>query len=291
MFLPALLLLTAQAPQPKPAAAVVAMEARSIILPALPADGAQGRARFRETHGRIQDTQKDLDGALLALYARPEAARSLRGLAVPEEALAEGRELLEILKDTEHARLEKDFADTWRGWQAALVEGALAPAGKAPAAPASPRFEAARETARKVVRETARTLGTPADRLDASYNVENANLYTSLGQLQSEEQRVTDRGVEASVTVARRTLTVANKLIPELAAAWQPMVAHLNAQAVRLIDLEQRARTSPGGPLGDLRVQARIAYLERFRTALWYCDLVWAQVASAELPHAPGRLR
>jgi hypothetical protein len=52
----------------------------------------------------------------------------------------------------------------------------------------------------------------------------------------------------------------------------------------------------PPDPAWPLRARqrethARIAYLERFRTALWYCDMVWAQVSSADLPHAPARLR
>jgi len=288
----ALLLLAPLAPPAtRPPEAVVITEARSITLPALPEDGAQGRAGFAATHARILEAQKDLEAALAALYALPEASVSLRGLTVPDASLEEGRGLVAVWRDPEHLRLQTAFLDTWKGWQAALVEGHLASAKALPAAAASPRYQAAHDLAAQVIRASTRNAPQAANRLDASFNEENASLYTDLGNRVTPEQRAVLDHVDQGAVRARQTLEVANKLIPNVAEPWNAFVAHLNAQAVRLLELEPAARAAPGGPLGALRVQARIAYLERFRAALWYCDLVWAQVASAPVPAAPRALR
>jgi hypothetical protein len=284
----------APAARKAPAAeAVVPLEGSAIVLPVLPRSAAGAWVDYGPVHGRIQEAGRDLERHLAELYARPEVGTSLKGLTVPDSWVAEGRRWVAILQDPQHGRLEKDFLDTWKGWQAALVEGKLAqaPKGGLPSVKApSPRYQAAKDGAARIIQQRALD-PLEKDRLDASFNEEDRDLYKDLTDAMSREERKVHDGMEASVKAGRKTLAVASSIIPDLAAFWDPLVEHLNGQAKALASLEQLAQASPGGPLSALRLQARIAYLERFRRALWYCDLVWAQVASKPLPASPRPLR
>ena len=300
----ALALLTLALDQPVPPSqakvveSVVKVEDRSISMPPLPLDGAHGRARFKAVHGQVGTAMADLALSLQALYGRPEAALPLAAdLSVPQEAVAEGNSLLGVIEDPDYVQLERTFLDTWKGWQAALVEGGLAKrvqtAGKVPD-PRSKAFEAARQKGLRVLQAPSRK-HQEVTRLDAGFRSKDEEDGFSEAQLnaspkQAEERAVAPESFTRKDQDTQSRLALTNLLLPDLAAAWNPLVDHLNGAVLRVMNRDLGAAAVSDPTLNALRTHARIAVLERFRRDLWYCDIVWCQVAAEEAPPAPRRL-
>jgi hypothetical protein len=285
-------------PQSKVVESVVKVEDRSISLPPLPLDGPQARARFKAVHGQLGTAMADLTLSLQALYGRPEAAMRLAAdLSVPAEAAEEGAALLGVIEDAEYGRLERTFLDTWKGWQAALVEGGLAkrvqPPGKTTEV-RSKAFEAARQKGLGVLQSPSRKFQ-QVSRLDAGYRAKDEEDGFSEAQLQATPTQAEERAV-APDSFTKQELDTQNRLalthllLPDLQATWTPLVEHLNAAALRVVNREQSASPVVDATLDALRIHARIAVLERFRRDLWYCDVVWCQIATEEPPAPPRRL-
>jgi hypothetical protein len=307
----------------KAAGASVAVVDRPISLPPLPRDGEQGHAQFKTIHGQIGDAMADLNRALPALYARPEGQNPLPPtLAIPPEDTAEATVLLDLVHGQEYARLERAYLDTWRGWQAALVEGGIAQpiqASEGTAAPDSKEYLVAKERAQRVMGEPSRRFG-PGNRLDASITRQehkrglasklNAGYLDDLEQPPSKTSSKSGttygsdsddlweldelRGFiknENAVLTSLKEQAVAGDLLGLLSETWTPLMDHLNTSAKQLLDQERSLDPSRTAALEALRIHARLAMLERFRKSLWYCDLVWCQVASAEAPSPPPRIK
>ncbi len=278
-------------PKPPPSATVV-LEDRPLELPRLPRDAAQGRGQFKAVHASIGTALGDLTLALRDLYARPEARRPLPpDLSVPEAMAAEGADLVNLLDDPGARRLEIQLMDAWRGWQAALVEEGLAtPVQAAPPAPGarSRAFQEARAAAVAALRKPARRAA-PVDRLDAGY-LEEVDLFPEAPVRPSPEEVRLYGGQEAALARIQKRLAVSGTLLTHLSAPWDALVAHLARQAETGLRWES-PHPAPSDPAMDaLRVQARIALLERFRLAFWLCDAIWSDTAAAGPPAPLPRL-
>lgn len=132
----------------------VAVVDRPITLPPLPVDGEQGRRTFKAIHGQISQAQEDLNRALPELYGNPAARLPLpAAVSIPSDQQAEAAVLVGILADAEFTRLERAYLDTWKGWQAGLIEGGLASpvhVSTPTQAPDSREYQAARLAALQV---------------------------------------------------------------------------------------------------------------------------------------------
>jgi hypothetical protein len=131
-------------------------------------------------------------------------------------------------------------------------------------------------------------------RLDAGYRKQDdGDAFTpeQLGAapLQREELAV-ETAHDKDVLLAQKRQVAARLLLPDLIEAWNPLVARLEEAARQVMAQERPAAPSVDEDLAALRLHARLAILERFRKVLWYCDLVWCQVASVEPPPPPPRL-
>ena len=298
LALASLLLDQPKPPQAKVIETLVKVEDRSISLPPLPLDGPQGRAGFKAVHGQIKTALEDLALSLQGHYARPEAAAPLAAdLSVPAESVEEGAALLGIIEDAPYVRLERTFLDTWKGWQAALVEGGLAKRVQATAKVPEPRskaYEAARLKGLKVLQAPSRKFQ-EASRLDAGYRSKDEDDTFSEARLQAAPTQAEEHAVAPGTFTkqdhdTQNRLALTNQLLPDLGAAWGPLVDHLNGAVLRVMNRDQGAVPSQDPTLNALRTHARIAVLERFRRDLWYCDLVWSQIASEEALPPPRKL-
>lgn len=283
--------------KPKPPEAMVKVEDRSITLPPLPGEGHPGRGLFQATHAQIKAAMEDLTAGLQALYEKPEALKELPvELSIPSEDAAEGTLLLSVIDDKAFVQLEQAYLDTWKGWQAALVEGGLASRVQAApkvAEPRSTQYLAAKQKAKLALQAPSREVK-PVSRLDAGYRVlserEDTFSEAELASIPKEpEERMVEKAHSKDIAQAQKRLVVANLLLLDLAAAWNPLVDLLNERAQRVVNQEK------GSPSGDatmnaLRLHAKLAVMERFRTALWYCDLVWCQLASEQALPPPRKL-
>jgi len=93
-----------------------------------------------------------------------------------------------------------------------------------------------------------------------------------------------DTEFREKVQLATAHALTVKRQAPELTELWKPLAEHLNAQAVTLMDYERAPGSSDSPSMKTLRLQAKIHFLERYRQALWICSVVWAQMASAEVP-------
>ena len=302
MILLALALMVPQDPAPPPkaktAGTLVKVEDRSITLPPLPQTGSEGRARFKEIHAQIGAALEDLTLSLQALYGRPEAGMALAAdLSVPPELAEEGAALVGVIDDPDYARLERAYLDTWKGWQAALVEGGLAKRAQASSGvqePRSKQYEETKQKGRLALQAPSRRFQ-PVTRLDAGYRSKDEDDTFSDERInappkQPEELTVAPMEFTKKEQDTQNRLAVTNLLLPDLSGTWNPLVDHLNEAAMRVVNQEQASSPLPDPTMKILRAYARIAVLERFRKALWYCDLVWCQLASVEAPPPPRRL-
>jgi hypothetical protein len=230
--------------------------------------------------------------------------------------VAEATALLEVIQDQTFVRLERAYLDTWKGWQAALVEGGVAQplqgATNTPA-PASKAFQAAKEQGQRVLAEPSRRIGGPGNRLDPRITQQERDaglgLASKLHARYEEDHEVGpwaineiggDAGrdilaglikAENAVLVSSNEQAVAGELLSLLSETWTPLMDHLNSTAKCVLNQERSPNSSQDEALKALRVHARLAVLERFRKALWYCDLVWSQVASEDAPVPPPRIK
>lgn len=296
-----LTLALAQSPQPPPKPKVpelvVLMEDRSITLPRLPATGARGRAQFTEVHAQVTQAMVDLNTSLIALYAREGAGPLPADLSVPTELAEEGRDLVRTVDDADFARLERAYLDTWKAWQAVLVEGGVARRQQKtprPQEPVSKEYMEAKVKAMKLLQVPTRQLIT-VGRSEAGYrSPEEDDTFTPerLGAtpLQPEERAAASPAPTKEDLDSQNRLAVTDLLLPDLSGRWDALSEHLNAVALRVLTREEAAFPTADNTMTALRIHAKLAVLERFRKALYYCDLVWCQVASAPPPPPPQPL-
>jgi hypothetical protein len=285
-------------PKAKAAGTEVKIEDRSITVPPLPLTGSQGRAGFKEIHAQIRAAMEDLNLSLQTLYGRPEASLALAAdLSVPSELAEEGAVLVAVIDDPRYARLERAYLDTWKGWQAALVEGGLAKPVQTSARAPEPRSREYEEAKRKgalALQAPSRQLQ-QINRLDAGFRSEHeddtfSDLTVGAAPKHPEEFAVAPKKFTKKDNDAQNRMAVTDLLLPDLSRTWNPLVDLLNERALRVLNQERASEVLSDASMNTLRVHARIALMERFRKALWYCDLVWCQLAAAEPPPPPRRL-
>lgn len=296
-----LVLVLAQSPQPpqkpKVPELVVVMEDRSITLPRLPRSGGQGRSLFKEVHAQVTLAMVDLNASLRTMYGLPGAGRLAANLSVPEDLATEGAALVQVIEDPDFIRLERAYLDTWQALQAAMIEGGAARRAQATPAsqePSSTEYREAKAKAMKWFKAPARQLIT-VTRSEAAYRSPEEDDTFTPERLGATPLRPGERAAASPVATkeeldTQNRLAVTDLLLPDLSARWDALSDHLNEMALRVLVREETAPPTGDGPMTALRTHAKLAVLERFRKALFYCDLVWCQLASVQPPPPPPRL-
>jgi len=124
---------------PEPPQALVVIQDRGILLPALPKDPDEARRGYKDIQARLLQENKDLEDILLVLYASKGANDPLPpSLKLTDEEWKEAEALVGIIKSTRAAAEEQAVLGVWKEWRAVLKEnGVLGPppgAAKAPVA-------------------------------------------------------------------------------------------------------------------------------------------------------------
>ena len=92
------------------------------------------------------------------------------------------------------------------------------------------------------------------------------------------------REVEERLQTTRQTIQINNRRAPKLATTWVPFAAYLHDCALKLNDLERQAPPDPDAGLRSLKAHAKLHFLERYRSALWFSSVVWARMADGTPP-------
>lgn len=280
----------AQTPPPaKPASAEVVVSDRPIQIPALPQSVELAHGGHRAIKSQLLQTRKDLEDHLRVLHRTLEGQSCPTTIKVPKNGGGDLRYLLSVLNDVRYQTMEERFLQTWDAWQASLVTKGLATptesSGQTEAASALPA-----DPTRSRPGVDPHT-GTPSDfgsnkldpfcRLAATRSAPGGKEvvdWEAYARLLEQKEHYVDR-----VYTAKQIKAVADKMAPDLATAWSPLVEHLNACARKLADLEQLAQgETPDQRL--VRLYAHQAFLERVRLATWLCGVVWAEMTSDSLP-------
>ncbi len=265
-----MLLLSTQAPllhAPSAATSEVAVQARAIELPPLPSSLGEARREFPKVQPRItaaiQDLEHDLTGLYATLAAEGPSATSYR---LPAATTDEVRFLAASLRDDTHVAMEETVHDGWNRWQTQLLSHGLAlPKGGSAI------------TSRMVL------LAFQRNELRALEQGQTWPLF-DLVAVNGLDYRSRSMGIPQAAALAE-----AHAL--QLARTWEPLAQRLKASAAGMLEFERNAPETQDAALRLLRLQAKINVLERFRSSLWFCQMVWAHMASSPLPPALKKLR
>lgn len=265
----AFFLSTQAPPPPAPPASTseVAVQARAIELPRLPSTLAEARREFPKVQPQItaaiRDLERDLTGLYATLASEGPSATSYR---LPAATTDEVRFLAASLRDDTHVAMEETVHDGWNRWQTQLLSHGLA----------MPKGGSA-ITSRMVL------LAFQRNELRALEQGQAWPLF-DLVALNGLDYRSRSTGIPEAAALAD-----AHAL--QLARTWEPLAQHLKASATGMLEFEQNAQPAENPALRLLRLQAKINVLERFRSSLWFCQMVWAHMASSSLPPTLKRLR
>ncbi len=250
-----------------PAPSEVAVQARAIELPLLPSSLEEARTEFPKVQPRIaaaiQDLERDLTGLYALLAAEGPSAATYR---VPDTTIDEVRLLAGCLRDDFHLAAEESVFEAWNRWQTHLLSHGLAlPKGGSAI------------TSRMVL------LSFQRNELRAQDQGAVWPLF-DLVAVNGLDYRSRSAGIPQAAALAD-----AHAL--RLARTWEPLAQHLKTTATRMLEYERSAPETQDVALRLLRLQARINLLERFRSSLWFGQMVWAHMASSPLPPALRKLR
>jgi len=260
------LLLSTQ-PLPSVPPSVVAVQARAIEMPLLPSSLAEARTEFPKMQPKIAAAIQDLERDLMGLYATLAAGGpSAAAYRVPDTATDEVRLLAGSLQDNTHLAAEESVFEAWNRWQTQLLSHGLAMAKGGSAI-----------TSRMVL------LSFQRNELRAQDQGSVWPLF-DLVAVNGLDYRSRSAGIPDAAALAD-----AHAL--RLARTWEPLAQHLKESATRMLEYERNAPETQDAALRLLRLQAKINVLERFRSSLWFSQMVWAHMASSPLPPALKKLR
>jgi len=265
----AFFLSTQTPPPPAPSAATseVAVQARAIELPPLPSSLAEARSEFPKVQPRIAAAIQDLERDLTGIYATiaPEGP-SATSYLMPAVTTDEVRLLAASLRDDTHMAMEETVHDAWNRWQTQLLDHGLAlPKGGSAI------------TSRMVL------LAFQRNELRALEQGQTWPLF-DLVAVNGLDYRSRSMGLP-------QVAALADAHALHLARTWEPLAQHLKASAMGLLEFERNAQPAQDPAQRLLRLQAKINVLERFRSSLWFCQMVWAHMVSSPLPPTLKKLR
>lgn len=270
-------------PTPPPQAAVVQVQARIIHLREVPEQVDQAQAAMGKVEGQLLQDAEDLDRMLGALATEAKALPPLPpSWKVRKADAAEAQFLVGLVDDATYVDLRKEVEATWGAWMAVAQETVGAASPK-PVNPSTLLKEAEREALERRLRFThlsqrfqAEWNRTGVSELEGNGGGRHAAWLREVSQLDARTH-----------TRLKQSVIVRNTLAPRLSAPWKALADHLNRGVDTFAAYEKADAGTASPELKNLRIQAKQRLLERFRSAVFHCHVVWAHMASRPLPKPP----
>lgn len=255
----------------------VLVQARALRLPDLPADTAQARTGYPAIRQEIETSLWELGQDLTVLRIGTAFDFPVEVRVTPQTA-TEALYLLQTLSDEEFLDARGAVLEQWNAWQTDLLKAGLADA---------------REGSTITSNMELLPAGIPLFVPDDLGGDECCRIV--FGRSRKEERLFTRQDLFELVAISRApyqrpsamgkaAAQLASTHAPRLQAIWKTLMEHLNASALHWLDFEQNLVPTQNPGLEILRRQSRIHVLERFRSALWLCQVIWAHMASEALP-------
>jgi len=264
-----------QAPVGQPSS--VQVQARALRLPDLPADTAQARTGYPAIRQEIELSVGELGQDLTVLRTGTAFDFPVEVRVTPQTA-TEALFLLQTLSDEEFLDARGAVLEQWNAWQTDLLKVGLADAR-----------EGSSITSNMELLPAGIPLFIPEDlggdeccRIVFGRSHKEERLFTR--QDLFELVAISRAPYQRPTALGKAAAQLATTHAPQLQAIWKTLMEHLNASALHWLDYEQNLVPTENPGLETLRRQSRIHVLERFRSALWLCQVIWAHMASEALP-------
>lgn len=262
----------------EPSHALVIIQERSILLPALPANVDDARLHYKDIQAQLTRENKDVEDILLGLYESPGVDDPLpSSLTLTDEETKDARTLLQIIKDDRAMLQEKAVLEVWDEWVAVLKE---AKAGWAPSQTPPPSAAAQVIPGKEKEYEA---LKKQLSRMEPQFWVNQKDPFT-YSNIWEFDDVYDHEGYDRNLAQTAQHTLVAKWVGPQFAAAWRPLVAHLQAHSMELQAIERQPSSSRNPGLDLLKLKTKIQHLERFRSAMWFCGMIWSQMSSSTNP-------
>lgn len=258
----------------------------------MPTSVDQAHAEYDKVVPMISHCIQDLEAELTQLYAsQPQLDPIPPAIHVHADEIEAAKFFFKMVKDKQYVTLQAAIIKVWREWQTLQLEaestGEDTPAssrkGTLNGEDQDVRRQLKQEKARHeellemqkkaIVTMATGGFGSEDDSAGYSYKIEMAKQY------------------EDRVTSAKRWVIVANRKAPQMADAWAPFSEHLQACARKMAFLDHSPTSFQGEDLQRLRLRAKISLLERYRSGMSFCQMVWARMTASTPPSPLRELR
>jgi hypothetical protein len=278
------LVMQVAAPPGMPPRAEVMLEGRAIVVPALPTSIAQARREFSRVRKDLEAAFREAERYRTTCKAELAAQEGGAGdLVIPAAHAAEARALAPFLFDEEFLALEAPVLERWNPWQTTLLRLGLDEPGEGQRIA---EHMLLLSTSKAEVAESSHP-GAEAPSLeirsDDPVHPESTFLHFSTRVALFELVAVDRMAYGANTEFARKATTFADQQAPGLAESWVKLSGHLNQSAGVLLGLDRAAAPSKDPAMVSQRLRARVNFMERFRSTLWLCQVIWAHMASQKI--------
>jgi hypothetical protein len=277
---------------PAPLSKEIIVQSRKGLIPHVPVSVDQAHAEYAKVGPMISHGLQDLESELLQLYAgKPQLDAVPSSIRVHADEIEAAKFFFKMLNDKQYAKLQTEILKVWREWQMLLSETEpIDGDGAVSSRTETPKNEDL-DAKKKLIKEKAR--------LAAMLEMESKSIVSlATGGFGPEDTTAgygykieMSKQFEARFSIAKQRLIVANMKAPQLAKAWTPFVEHLDACALKMAELDNPSTLFQGEDLRRLHLQAKVRFMERCRSALWFCQLVWARMTTNAVPPPLRELR
>ncbi len=264
----------------------VQIHGQAYEIPALPRTLEEARRDFPRIRVRTDEALRELEKDLQSTYraAGLEAFPLASRMVVVEPSQApEAQYLATFIRDSEHLMLESDLFERWSEWQVHLVglgmnhEDTQAGWAISTGLRCFPPSYADHGKTAQGGKIQIYAAGQDLERLP----MEELRFEGLFGGGFYAVEGVDYRGTSR---VTREAAQMAEARVRLLADPWEKLTSRIAARADEYLrhEYDHPEIRDPG--IKCLRLKARIQVLERTRYAYWFCQLIWAHMASKSLP-------
>jgi hypothetical protein len=235
---------------------------------------------------------QDLETELLQLYAeKPRLEAVPTSIRVHADEIEAAKFFFKMLNDKQYAKLQTEILKVWREWQVLLSETDPIDGAGAVSSRNEKQKSEDLDAKQKLIKEQARL----AEMLEMESKAIVSLATGGFGPADSTAgygyKIEMSKQFETRFSTAKQRLIVANMKAPQLAKAWIPFVEHLDACALKMAELDHPSTPFQEEDLQRLHLQAKVRFLERCRSGLWFCQLVWARMTTTAAPPPLRELR
>jgi hypothetical protein len=283
---PALVLLLSGCLQGQVPGKVVVLEATATRIPPLPATVAEARKGFSRTikdvEASYREAERYLAACSLELAALGQAGAQF---TIPAPMAGEAKTLSEFLFDGGFLALEAPVLQRWNAWQTTLLRQGLDRPDEAQRMADGMRLLSSSKA--EVIGRVPPAGSTLEVLCEDPTGLERTVLRLPPNVRWVEVMAVDRMRYEANTDFGKLATDYANAQAALIAEDWKPLTAHLATGAAALLDLDRTAPATKDPGLRALRLMARINFMERYRSTLWFCQVVWAHMASRNVLSIP----